>query len=251
MCTVSLRMVSFPSLRPPSLFVRSQRNSNTSSVNTESDRAANDQQGSRDRVPDRKALEISLAAAQARPAPESLVHVPLTPPAAFNASFAQAQSTRLAALSRSSPLGLRSAPKTLNEGEKDRLQGLMRTESVRVREAGGANGRGNGKRESLLDRFKVWPRHDGESQKRFLRPSTALAPRRVLTSSRAGLIPLFAAIWVLLQLVVFGIGILKVCNLPPPTSLASTDTRRRAQYEFSRERSDSSSCVMSNRIAED
>jgi hypothetical protein len=35
---------------------------------------------------------------------------------------------------------------------------------VRVREAGGANGRGNGKRESLIDRFKVWARHDGESQ---------------------------------------------------------------------------------------
>lgn len=185
-CAVPLRMVSFPSLRPPSFFARSQRNSHASSVNIDSDRAANTEQGSGDRAPDRKALEISLAAAQARPASEPLVHVPLTPPAAFNASFAQAQSTRLAALSRSSPLALRSAPKTLNEGEKDRLQGLMRTESVRVREAGGANGRGNGKSESLIDRFKVWARHDGESQHRDLRPLDALgSPANLVLGGQA------------------------------------------------------------------
>lgn len=171
MCAVPLRMVSFPSLRPPSFFARSQRNSHASSVNTDSDSTAINEQGSRNRAPDRKALSISLVAVQARPTSDSLVHVPLTPPAAFNASFAQAQSTRLAALSRSSPLGLRSAPKTLNEREKDRLQGLMRTESVRVREAAGANGRGNGKRESLIDRFKVWARHDGESQNRVMWPA--------------------------------------------------------------------------------
>ena len=64
------------------------------------------------------------------------------------------------------------------------------------------------------------------------------------------MIPLFAAIWVLLQLVVFGIGILKVCAFPPIT-LTGTDSSRHPQYEFSRERYPWSSRGMSNRIAKD
>ncbi|GAA5864677.1 hypothetical protein JCM3774_006038 [Rhodotorula dairenensis] len=160
------------------------RNSRSSSVNADSLAVPSTHGRSQGGSTDPAALDLSLGHdTQAVPGPGPLVLVPLTPPPAFNASFAQMQKTRLAAASRS-PLGLREAPKTLNEGEKDRLQGLLRVESVRMRRPDRPNERGRRQGEKLVTRIKVWARHDG-------------------------LVALLAFVWVILQLSVFGIGVVK------------------------------------------
>ncbi|GAA5979498.1 hypothetical protein JCM10908_002948 [Rhodotorula pacifica] len=175
-------MVSFPSLRPTSLFARSQRKSSASSLNLDSPAQMHDKHGSRNTGMRHHGSDLSIASGRALSGADALMHVPLTPPPAFNASFAQMQKARLA--KSRSPLGLLSAPKKLNEGEQDRLQGLMRAETVRARLSEESQDREGVKRESIVSRFKVWARHEG-------------------------LVPLFTVVWILLQLAVFGIGIYK------------------------------------------
>lgn len=157
-------MVTLPSLRPPSLFMRSQRNSRSSSINVDS-RTDQSGQGRPYNVDtDHAALNVSLSdGTQAGDGFGPLVRVPLTPPPAFNASFAQVQKARLAVAARS-PLGIREAPNSFNEGEKDRLQGLLRVESVRLRRSKCPNDRDRHQGASAVTRFKVWARHDGGSR---------------------------------------------------------------------------------------
>ncbi|GAA6022932.1 hypothetical protein JCM8202_000275 [Rhodotorula sphaerocarpa] len=171
-------MARFSSLRPSSLFVR------PASVNSASGGDGNARPASG------KAESDSVTAAHARAGHASLgldvlTTVPLTPPPAFNASFMHAQAARMA---RRSPLALpQSAPKRLNEGEQERLQGLMRAESVRVPTKAGS-GRfvpfGPPQGESRWSRFRVWLRHEGA-------------------------VPALAAVWILIQVAVFAIGVIR------------------------------------------
>lgn len=198
-------MARFSSLRPSSLFVR------PASVNSTSGGDGNARPASG------KAESDSVTAAHARAGHASLgldvlTTVPLTPPPAFNASFMHAQAARMA---RRSPLALpQSAPKRLNEGEQDRLQGLMRAVSVRVPTKAGA-GRfvpfGPPRGESRWSRFRVWLRHEGACFCKSMRMvRTAHLPRRAC----AGAVPALAAVWILIQVAVFAIGVIRVSASP-------------------------------------
>jgi hypothetical protein len=109
----------------------------------------------------------------------------------------------------------------------------------RTRSARGANGRGNGKRESLIDRFKVWARHDGESQNEFY-------DRKVIGGKAHTLrIPMPKTTSCSKTQMAAKRGIKPAAF--PPITLTGTDSSRHPQYEFSRERYPWSSRGMSNR----
>lgn len=153
-------MVNLASLRPTSRFWRS-----SSSVNGDSGSAASARMSSLAGQPGQVEMKSRSSGLQPVSGLDALSVVPLTPPPAFNASFARAQSARLAGRS---PLGLLSAPKTLNESEQDRLQGLMRADTLRARPRGKNGEVTDRDGETLWLRFKVWLGHDGKSRGRAL-----------------------------------------------------------------------------------
>ncbi|POY69925.1 hypothetical protein BMF94_7057 [Rhodotorula taiwanensis] len=182
-------MVNLASLRPTSRFWRS-----SSSVNGDSGSAASARMSSLAGQPGQVEMKSRSSGLQPVSGLDALSVVPLTPPPAFNASFARAQSARLAGRS---PLGLLSAPKTLNESEQDRLQGLMRADTLRARPRGKNGEVTDRDGETLWLRFKVWLGHDGK-------------------------VPLLASIWILIQIAVFAIGIFKYDFSPQYESARST-----------------------------
>jgi len=112
-------------------------------------------------------------------------------------------------------------PRRQNEVEQDRLQGLMRTDTVVSRAAGSGGGGGGGggaaeeARAERWARIKVWFAREGAS---LFSPSL---PARGGAADRggralAGPSKLVFLLWIVLQLAMLGVGIVRVRPSPSP-----------------------------------